>query len=266
MSSFTVFIPRVFTNIREDRITKVFHDLNIGNVGKIDLVKRTNKQGKSFNMAFIHFDHLYQSDSANEFHRDILEDKKSKVVYDDPWFWLVLPFEEKEQNSTTPQLNTGAPTPQLNTGAPTPQLNTGAPTPQLNTAVHEFVPYSLGQGTMIMTAQGPMWYPAVNYMAPPPPILSMGFRDIPHENISHPKKRNLPIAPCLPVVVRDTTKIRGPGETPTTDNVSSSEDEGVTLDYCDIKFPKRRKRVKTLGTKPKLSFINPSYLEEGQEE
>ena len=248
MSSFTVFIPRVFTNIREDRITKVFHDLNIGNVGKIDLVKRTNKQGKSFNMAFIHFDHLYQSDSANEFHRDILEDNKSKVVYDDPWFWLVLPFEEKEQNSTTPQ------------------LNTGAPTPQLNTAVHEFVPYSLGQGTMIMTAQGPMWYPAVNYMAPPPPILSMGFRDIPHENISHPKKRNLPIAPCLPVVVRDTTKIRGPGETPTTDNVSSSEDEGVTLDYCDIKFPKRRKRVKTLGTKPKLSFINPSYLEEGQEE
>ena len=257
MSSFTVFIPRVFANIREDRIIKVFHDLDIGNVGKVDLVKRTNKQGKSFNMAFIHFDELYQNEPANEFHRDILEDKKSKVVYEDPWFWLVLPFEEKEQNSTTPQLNT----------------------PQLNTDAQEFVPYSL-QGTMMMTTQGPMWYPAVNYMAPPPPVLSMVPPQVAYGNRSsnqrsHPKKRiNLPIAPCLS---SNTTTMIAPGETPTADNAlmdlvektkpsSSSEDEGVTLDYGDIKFPKRRKRVKTLDTKPNASLINPSDLEDGQEE
>ena len=264
MSSFTVFIPRVFTNIREDRIAKVFHDLDIGNVGKIDLVKRTNKQGKSFNMAFIHFDELYHSDAANEFHRDISEDKKSKVVYEDPWFWLVLPFEEKEQNSTTPQLNT-------------PQLNT----PQLNISAQEFVPYSLGQGTMMMTAQGPMWYPAVNYMAPPPPVLSMVPPQVAYGNRSskqkpHPKKRiNLPIAPCLS---SNTTTMIAPGETPTADNVlmdlvektkptRSSEDQGVTLDYGEIKVPtKRRKRVKTMDTKPNASLINPLDLEDGQEE
>ena len=259
MSSFTVFIPRVFANIREDRIIKVFHDLDIGNVGKVDLVKRTNKQGKSFNMAFIHFDELYQNEPANEFHRDILEDKKSKVVYEDPWFWLVLPFEEKEQNSTTPQLNT-------------PQLNI----PQLNISAQEFVPYSLGQGTMMMTAQGPMWYPAVNYMAPPPPVLSMVPPQVAYGNRSskqkpHPKKRiNVPIAPCL------SSNTPTPGETPTADNVlmdlvektkptRSSEDQGVTLDYGEIKVPNRRKRVKTMDTKPKASLINPSDLEEGEE-
>jgi len=263
MSSFTVFIPRVFANIREDRITKVFHDLDIGNVGKVDLVKRTNKQGKSFNMAFIHFDELYHSDSANEFHRDISEDKKSKVVYEDPWFWLVLPFEEKEQNSTTPQLNT----PQLNT----PQLNT----PQLNTSAQEFVPYSLGQGTMMMTAQGPMWYPAVNYMAPPPPMVppQVAYGNKSSKQRSQPKKRiNPPIAPCLS---SNTTTIRA-GETPTADNVlmdlvektkptRSYEDQGVTIDYGEIKVPNRRKRVKTMDTKPKASLINPSDLEEGEE-
>jgi hypothetical protein len=263
MSSFTVFIPRVFANIREDRIIKIFHDLDIGNVGKVDLVKKTNKQGKSFNMAFIHFDELYHSDSANEFHRDISEDKKSKVVYEDPWFWLVLPFEEKEQNSTTPQLNI----PQLNT----PQLNT----PQLNTA-QEFVPYSLGQGTMMMTAQGPMWYPAVNYMAPPPPMVppQVAYGNRSSKQKSHPKKRiNVPIAPCL------SSNTPTPGETPTADNVlmdlvektkptRSSEDQGqgVILDYGEIKVPTRRKRVKTMDTKPKASLINPLDLEEGQEE
>ena len=251
MSSFTVFIPRVFANIREDRIIKVFHDLDIGNVGKVDLVKRTNKQGKSFNMAFIHFDELYQNEPANEFHRDILEDKKSKVVYEDPWFWLVLPFEEKEQNSTTPQLNT----------------------PQLNTDAQEFVPYSL-QGTMMMTAQGPMWYPAVNYMAPPPPMVppQVAYGNRSSKQKSHPKKRiNVPIAPCL------SSNTPTPGETPTADNVlmdlvektkptRSSEDQGVTIDYGEIKVPKRRKRVKTMDTKPKASLINPSDLEDGQEE
>lgn len=251
MSSFTVFIPRVFANIREDRIIKVFHDLDIGNVGKVDLVKRTNKQGKSFNMAFIHFDELYQNEPANEFHRDILEDKKSKVVYEDPWFWLVLPFEEKEQNSTTPQLNT----------------------PQLNTDAQEFVPYSL-QGTMMMTAQGPMWYPAVNYMAPPPPMVppQVAYGNRSSKQKPHPKKRiNVPIAPCL------SSNTPTPGETPTADNVlmdlvektkptRSSEDQGVTIDYGEIKVPKRRKRVKTMDTKPKASLINPSDLEDGQEE
>ena len=131
---------------------------------------------------------------------------------------------------------------------------------------------------MMMTAQGPMWYPAVNYMAPPPPVLSMVPPQVAYGNRSskqrsQPKKRiNPPIAPCLS---SNTTTIRA-GETPTADNVlmdlvektkptRSYEDQGVTIDYGEIKVPNRRKRVKTMDTKPKASLINPSDLEEGEE-
>jgi hypothetical protein len=98
MSSYSVFIPRVFTNIGEERITTIFHCLSIGEVNRVDLIRKTGKNGDNYNMAFVHFNHLYDSPSAECFKRDVEDpEKKAKLIYDEPWFWLVLPFEEKEK-------------------------------------------------------------------------------------------------------------------------------------------------------------------------
>ena len=96
MSSYTVFIPRVFSNISEERISNVFHDLNIGSVEHVDLVPKTSANGKAYNMAFVHFAMIYNTSEATKFRQEVEDpEKKAVLQYDGPWFWLVLPFEQK---------------------------------------------------------------------------------------------------------------------------------------------------------------------------
>ncbi len=97
MFSYTAFIPRVFSNIKESRIINTFDALQIGSVEHVDLVHKTNAKGESYNMAFVHFAMIYNTPAAENFRRELEgPDKKTKVAYDEPWFWNVLPFEQKE--------------------------------------------------------------------------------------------------------------------------------------------------------------------------
>ena len=98
MSGYSVFIPRMFSNIGESRIRRIFHEHNIGNVERVDLVSKTSGKGDTYNMAFVHFDSMYDTESSVNFRQDVENsDSKTKLVYDEPWFWLVLPFEQKEK-------------------------------------------------------------------------------------------------------------------------------------------------------------------------
>ena len=98
MFSYTAFIPRVFSNIKESRIINTFDALQIGSVEHVDLVAKTNAKGESYNMAFVHFAMIYNTPAAENFRRELEgPEKKTKVAYDEPWFWNVLPFEQKEK-------------------------------------------------------------------------------------------------------------------------------------------------------------------------
>jgi hypothetical protein len=98
MFSYTAFIPRVFSNIKESRIINTFDALQIGSVEHVDLVPKTNAKGESYNMAFVHFAMIYNTPAAENFRRELEgPEKKTKVAYDEPWFWNVLPFEQKEK-------------------------------------------------------------------------------------------------------------------------------------------------------------------------
>ena len=102
MSVYTVFIPRVFSNISQERISNVFHDLNIGSVEHVDLVPKTSANGKSYNMAFVHFAMIYNTNEATKFRQEVEDpEKKAVLQYDGPWFWLVLPFEQKNTEKDT---------------------------------------------------------------------------------------------------------------------------------------------------------------------
>ncbi len=49
-------------------------------------------------MAFVHFAMIYNTPAAENFRRELEgPEKKTKVAYDEPWFWNVLPFEQKEK-------------------------------------------------------------------------------------------------------------------------------------------------------------------------
>lgn len=88
-SDFTsIFIPRVFANITKERITHIVENVvPLGNVERIDMVEIDEKT----NRVWIHFIQWYDTEFVNEFKKLLLDEtKQAKIVYDDPWFWIVL--------------------------------------------------------------------------------------------------------------------------------------------------------------------------------
>jgi len=89
-------IPGVFANIKEDRIRRIFADLDLGEVERIDIVvprapvEASEKQNK-FNRVFIHL--LWkQTDQATAARERLLQGKEIKIIYDEPWFWKVSAY------------------------------------------------------------------------------------------------------------------------------------------------------------------------------
>jgi hypothetical protein len=89
-------IPGVFANIKEDRIRRIFADLDLGEVERIDIVvpkisvEAPQKENK-FNRVFIHL--LWkQTDQATAARERLLQGKEIKIIYDEPWFWKVSAY------------------------------------------------------------------------------------------------------------------------------------------------------------------------------
>jgi len=91
-SDLSVFIPYVFPNVGKDRIASAFESNTLGVVDHVDLVEKVDSHGKHYNYAFVHFSHWFNNDHAARF-LELLNDpsKQARLVYDDPWFWIVLP-------------------------------------------------------------------------------------------------------------------------------------------------------------------------------
>jgi hypothetical protein len=88
----SVFIPYVFPNVSKERIAVAFESNTLGIVDRIDLIGKTDANGKAYNYAFVHFSHWHDNEHAARF-LEKLEDpsKQARLVYDDPWYWIVLP-------------------------------------------------------------------------------------------------------------------------------------------------------------------------------
>ena len=180
-STYSVFIPRVFSNIRANRISDTFHNLDIGDVGKVDLVAKTSKNGDNYNMAFVHFNGFYDTQAATDFRKEVEDPEiKAKLVYEDPWFWLILPFEKKEKTIdhtlTTNDVKTQS--------QPQPQPQS-QPQPQ-------YQPQQQMVQFYVMTPQGPMvqWGFPIMDMPPqefqaPSPVKRSKHRNHPHKRIHH---------------------------------------------------------------------------------
>lgn len=87
-------IPRVYPNINEGRIRKIFDDLNMGELERIDIVSKTSEKGEKFNRVFVHFRRWNNSDNANTARERLLNGKEIKIIYDDPWFWKISAYRE----------------------------------------------------------------------------------------------------------------------------------------------------------------------------
>ena len=92
-------IPRVFNNIDEKRIRRIFVELNLGEIHRIDLVSKTTEKGERFNRVFIHFKHWFSNENADISRERLLNGKEIKIIYDDPWFWKISAYRESNKNN-----------------------------------------------------------------------------------------------------------------------------------------------------------------------
>jgi hypothetical protein len=100
MNSPSLFIPRIFTNISEARIRKILEELNLGVIGRIDLVPRTNEKGETFNRGYVHFK-SWNIDQGKVRER-LLGGHEIKIIYDDPWFWKVSAYKNMKPEKNKP--------------------------------------------------------------------------------------------------------------------------------------------------------------------
>jgi len=87
-------IPRVFPNIDERRIRNIFANLDMGEIGRIDIIQRSTEKGEKFNRVFVHFKRWNIGGNADIARERLLNGKDIKIIYDDPWFWKISAYRE----------------------------------------------------------------------------------------------------------------------------------------------------------------------------
>jgi len=86
----SLYIPHVFANIDEKRIMNIFDTLSLCKVKKVDFVSKNGQKG-IYNSVYLHIDNWYNNIVADNFQRNIRNPiKEARIVYDDPWYWVVL--------------------------------------------------------------------------------------------------------------------------------------------------------------------------------
>jgi hypothetical protein len=106
-------IPRVFPNINEARIKRIFQDLKLGYIDHIDIVAvaQTKEDGKQFNKVFVHFSSWFTNDTAQRAVAKLEKGDEIKIIYDEPWFWKVSAYREKKEEPT--QISRSSPRPNI---------------------------------------------------------------------------------------------------------------------------------------------------------
>lgn len=93
----SLFIPHVFPNFSEEYVTEVFEThLNLGKVSHIDFIEKEDKHGQAYNAAYVHFTEWFQTEQTVKFQQNVCSEKGARIIYDDPWFWMVLENKKKK--------------------------------------------------------------------------------------------------------------------------------------------------------------------------
>ena len=103
-STLSLYIPHVFTNISKERIAEIFSRLQLGKVSNIDFVLKMSYTGEEYHAAYIHFEHWFNNASAFSFQQSVRNSSEgAKLVYDTPWYWVVLENKAKKHVSGVPK-------------------------------------------------------------------------------------------------------------------------------------------------------------------
>tara|TARA_B110000967_G_C18805523_1_gene520819 strand:- start:107 stop:850 length:744 start_codon:yes stop_codon:yes gene_type:complete len=93
MSNYSIYIPRVFNNISNQKIINAFEQYELGKISSIDVKYKTGVDEICYKVVFIHFSHWNEHNRSAINLRDRIEnpEKEARLIYDDPWYWILLP-------------------------------------------------------------------------------------------------------------------------------------------------------------------------------
>jgi hypothetical protein len=82
----SLFIPRILKSTTDTLIKKVFSELGVGIVSRVDFVE--NEKGNM--TAFVHFKEWFNNLTTQHLQERIFLKQQGKIVYNDPYYWIVM--------------------------------------------------------------------------------------------------------------------------------------------------------------------------------
>ena len=97
IQNISLYVPHVFANYSKAAVAKVFNEY-VGQVKEVDFVSKKSHDGRPYNAAYIHFHAWHNNHATVNLQARVLDPaQEARIVYDDPWYWIVL--ENKGQKS-----------------------------------------------------------------------------------------------------------------------------------------------------------------------
>jgi len=107
----SLFVPHIFANISEERIRSVIENAaKYGQVDQIDLIPKKSADGKAYNSAYIHMKSWNEDEKTQKFLAHLKDaTKQTHIIYDKPWFWIVLENTSSDKKKTKTQTPPNSP-------------------------------------------------------------------------------------------------------------------------------------------------------------
>jgi hypothetical protein len=105
MENISLYIPLVLPHVTRETITQVFYNQEIGQVKQVDLIPKLNKRGEYYHCAFVHFHYWFDNIIARNLQERIRDPHLvARVMYDDPYFWIVQENKSEKRAPGKPKL------------------------------------------------------------------------------------------------------------------------------------------------------------------
>jgi hypothetical protein len=88
-SVLSVYIPRITLKMSGQKIKDTFRDMGLGDIERVDI---TASPSPSQNSAYLHFKKWAATPASLELQARIRDpNQQARIVYSDPWYWVLLP-------------------------------------------------------------------------------------------------------------------------------------------------------------------------------
>ena len=82
-------MPHVYMNISEEFIAKTFDSLDICIIERIEKRPQVGSDGHEYYSCFVFVHEWYNSTTSFNFHDKLVNNKNTRLVYADPWYWNI---------------------------------------------------------------------------------------------------------------------------------------------------------------------------------